>query len=122
MRALKKRVVHRNLNPGSVVYRADSGVKLIALGHAKCIQEQLPYEERIKRFEEDLGSSGLQQRLEYIAQFTHPLYFVTLCSVTHTALMNESIAVQRRIRRLIRKTSCTVMPSKRLRAHMQLFF
>jgi hypothetical protein len=117
---LDKRVVHRNLNPGTVVYRADTGVKLIALGHAKCIKEQLPYEERIKRFEEDLRSSGLQQRLEYVAQFTHPLYFVTLCSVT--ALMNESIAVQRRIRRLIRKTSCTLMQSKRLRAHMQLFF
>ena len=28
---LDRRVVHRNLNPGTVVYRADSGVKLIAL-------------------------------------------------------------------------------------------
>ncbi len=66
---LDKRVVHRSLNPGTVVYRADSGVKLIALGHAKCIQDQLPYEERIKQFEEDLKKSGLnhaqqQHRLE----------------------------------------------------------
>ena len=45
-----KRVVHRNLNLGTVVFLPCSGAKLIALGCAKYINP-LPYEDRIRDFE-----------------------------------------------------------------------
>jgi hypothetical protein len=45
-----KRVVHRNLNLGTVVFSDAGGAKLIALGTAKYINH-LPYEDRIRAFE-----------------------------------------------------------------------
>ena len=45
-----KRVVHRNLNLGTVVFSDAGGAKLIALGSAKYINP-LPYEERVRAFE-----------------------------------------------------------------------
>ncbi len=53
-----KRVVHRNLNLGTVVFSEAGGAKLIALGSAKYINH-LPYEERIRCFE---GSSAPPQQ------------------------------------------------------------
>jgi hypothetical protein len=50
----RKRVVHRNLNLGTVVYSKPGGAKLIALGHAKYIDRPLPYEDRIRSFEVDV--------------------------------------------------------------------
>ncbi len=46
-----KRVVHRNLNLGTVVYSKAGGAKLIALGSAKYI-DRLPYQLRMQQFEE----------------------------------------------------------------------
>lgn len=48
-----KRVVHRNLNLGTIVYSEAGGAKLVALGSAKYI-DRLPYEDRIRHFEEEV--------------------------------------------------------------------
>jgi hypothetical protein len=54
-------VVHRNLNLGTVVYKEQKGAKLIALGSAKYIGP-LPYEHRIRQFEEQCGNSPAAER------------------------------------------------------------
>ena len=56
-----KRVVHRNLNLGTVVYSEAGGAKLIALGSAKYI-DRLPYEDRIRHFEEEVCGFASPQK------------------------------------------------------------
>jgi serine/threonine protein kinase len=74
----RKRVVHRNLNLGTVVYSKQGGAKLIALGHAKYIDRPLPYEDRIRSFEVDvcgcessLLDSSLQQSSSMLTAPVH---------------------------------------------------
>ncbi len=64
---IDKRVVHRSLNLGTVVFSEPGGVKLIALGSAKYI-DRLPYEDRIRHFEVNIcGVTSPQQHDRTVA-------------------------------------------------------